>query len=563
MHIKQEIKFILSLLSKYKSRILANVILSILSFSLYIIIPLIEQKIIDEGLIAMDIRKLSLLLVTSSVLAIIGYFIDYIQVKIQNDISLYIRIELKLTALRHGLRLTMKEIHRHGLLPYIRDSSTDAATISQICSGEVLSLITELFKVIGYLIGLLILNWKLTLVVLLIIPIKLIISNIIGNKREKAMDELLDTTHKITRWESDYISGVNEIKNGNLYKYVEKEYRILINKREQLQKRLSNLMKLDSFLKNTSEKLLTSFLYIIAGIMIINESLTLGVFIAFIAYSTNLFYPIEVLSCLKLILAEVIPSIKSYTQFINKEEENNEGNDYSEPNVSNVSNIMFNNITFSYDDKPIFKDFTFQINKNERTAIIGHNGSGKTTLINLLLRYYYPQEGNIYLEDHDIKEIRLDVYRNLFSVVNQNIFLFNDSVKNNISLFDDKTYLDDNLDGLLEFTSEFTDGLSTRVGFNGSNLSGGQKQRIALARALVKCKSSKILLLDEATSNCDVSIEENFLQLISMCNCDYILMVTHNYNLLPYFERIVVLDKGQIVADGSYMDVENYLKEII
>ena len=211
--------------------------------------------------------------------------------------------------------------------------------------------------------------------------------------------------------------------------------------------------------------------------------------------------PISAILNIGYLLSGIIPSTKRYYEFMDLREEADNGK-IAEPVFGELT---LENIFFSYEiDKPILIDVNLKFPMGSKTALIGRNGSGKTTIINLLTRLYEPMNGQILLKGVNISEITLEAYRNMVSVVSQQIYLFNDTIRNNICLYKqvsdeviEDACKDSSLDEFLEEVS-----LDYVVGQNGAMLSGGQKQKIALARALVHDKP--IIIFDEATSNTDV-----------------------------------------------------------
>lgn len=555
---KVEIKYIKNLLMKYKGKLLINIILTIFTFFMFIIIPLIEKKIIDEGFINREYQYLLRLVVLSVVLTLLIYLITYIQSHIQSGMVVSCRAELKKEALRHGMRLKMKYIKEKGLHTLITDANYDINVITQIFSNNITFLLTEFLKIIGYTIGLLLLNWKLTLFVILIVPAKVVIANIVGAAKTKKIQDLITIQKQISQWQSDFYPGVNEIKNWSIYQDIEDEYSGLVIKKEKISKFVDIYSAIDSFLKNSSEKLLFGGLYIIAAGFIWRNDLTLGAFFAFTTYATSLFYPIDIVTNIKMELSEILPSIKSYNEFMCLEEEKFDGK--SIPKVD-IQEIRFDHVSFAYENQQVLNDFSLTLNRHEKTAIIGKNGSGKSTISNLLLRYIEPNEGKIEINGVDISEYALNEYRDLFAAMSQTVYLFNYSIENNVYMnrvYEKEKRLD--FKSLLNFVSKLSDGFQTVVGMNGGNFSGGERQRIALARALQK--ESQIMLLDEATSNCDVETEQVFLDNLNIRQNEMIIMITHNYRLLKDFDRIIVIDNGEIIADGTYEDLRDILIQI-
>ena len=227
--------------------------------------------------------------------------------------------------------------------------------------------------------------------------------------------------------------------------------------------------------------------------------------------------------------------------------------------IKEIDEIKVANLKFMIDDKEILKDVNFKFEKNKSYAIVGTSGSGKTTLINLLLGKYKNYLGDVYYNDIELKEISLDSLFEIASFVEQNVFIFDDSIINNITMFSniDKTLLDEaiNKSGLSQLIKE--KGENYKCGENGCNLSGGEKQRISIARALVK--KSKILFLDEATSALDnetaISVINNLLEIDNVTK----VMITHKLDeeVLLKFNEIIVMKNGMIVEAGNYSELIN------
>lgn len=221
--------------------------------------------------------------------------------------------------------------------------------------------------------------------------------------------------------------------------------------------------------------------------------LSVGSVFAFITYSAYVTGPISAILNIGYLLSGIIPSTKRYYEFMNLQEETDKGK-LIKPEFGN---LKLEEVFFSYEtDKPILTDVNIEIPKGSKTVLIGKNGSGKSTIINLLTRMYEPTAGQIKLKGVNIFEITLESYRNMISVVSQQIYLFNDTIRNNICIY--KKVSDEVIEtackdsGLEDFLKEVS--LDYVVGQNGAMLSGGQKQKIALARALVHDKPIIILM---------------------------------------------------------------------
>ena len=248
------------------------------------------------------------------------------------------------------------------------------------------------------------------------------------------------------------------------------------------------------------------------------------------------------------------PLFIKISEIIQIESDNNLGVEIAEINEITVSNLKF-----MYDDKVILKGINHKFEKNKSYAIVGTSGSGKTTLINLLLGKYNNYSGDIYYNNADLKNISLDSLFEIASFVEQNVFVFDDSIINNITMYSniDEELLKEaiNKSGLAKLIDE--KGPDYRCGENGCNLSGGEKQRISIARALVK--KSQLLLLDEATSALDNETSSSITNNLLRINNTTKIMITHRLDeeILNQFDEIVVMKNGQIVEFGTYSELMN------
>lgn len=219
-----------------------------------------------------------------------------------------------------------------------------------------------------------------------------------------------------------------------------------------------------------------------------------------------------------------------------------------------LDDLKLEQVSFAYEkEKYVLKDVDILFAKGSKTAIIGRNGSGKTTIINLLTRMYEPTSGKIMLGTEDISELPLPEYRNMVSAVSQQIYLFNDTIRNNICLYkqvDDVIVEEACKDsGLEDFIKEVS--LDYVVGQNGAMLSGGQKQKIALARALIHDKP--IVIFDEATSNTDAYSEQQINGLLdTKLKEKTVIVITHKKEILNKVDQIVVLKEGVVIDNGTY-----------
>lgn len=234
--------------------------------------------------------------------------------------------------------------------------------------------------------------------------------------------------------------------------------------------------------------------------------------------------------------------------------------------------IRYENIEFAYSEKKntVFKNLNFTVAKNEKLAVAGESGSGKTTIVNLLLRFYEPTNGSIYINGTDIKDLTLKSLRSLITVVSQETYLFNGTIKENLLHANEDADEEKLIDAckaanIHSFIQSLPDGYNTKVGERGLNFSGGQRQRIAIARAVLK--NSPIVVLDEATSSVDTENENEIKQSLNhLLRNRTSITIAHRLNTIENSDRILVLHRGEIVEEGSYKELilkDGYYKKLV
>ena len=312
--------------------------------------------------------------------------------------------------------------------------------------------------------------------------------------------------------------------------------------------------------------LLTSLIYIIGANLVFDMQLSVGSVFAFITYSAYVTGPISAILNIGYLLSGIIPSTKRYYEFMALEEEKGNEESMTEPCFGDLE---LQNLSFSYEkDKAVLSDVNISFPKGSKTVLIGRNGSGKSTLISLLLQLYQPTSGKITLCGTDISELVLKDYRNMVSVVSQDIYLFNSSIRDNICMYKDiddkfKWKVEKIYSSTEEWEKDFEDlkracdsenekrTWDYVVGQNGAMLSGGQKQKIALARALVH--NSPVIIFDEATSNTDVYSEHQINGLLhTKLKEKTVIIITHKQEILKEADQIIMLKDGAVVGSGVY-----------
>lgn len=398
-------------------------------------------------------------------------------------------------------------------------------------------------------------DWQLTLIIFTVAPLFILTFHYTGKRIRKysgySQQDRADMTHGV----SEALVGQKIIKAFGLQVYVNTRF-----------ERIQDLLIIHRTKVNSSEEhshplveLIGSFAF--AGVImfahhrITSGVLTTGGFISFVAALAMFMDPIRRFSKANAKLNQASAAAERIFNLLDMPEEKEEGKKVL-PGF--FESIEFRNLTFSYGEGTILKDFNLTIKKGQKIGLVGLSGSGKSTLVSLLLRLYPVANGQILIDGQDINDYTLESVRAIFSLVSQDIFLFNDSIRENLTTGDD--YPDEDIMKALEisyakdFVSELSHGLMTPIGDRGIRLSGGQSQRLTIARAFLKDRD--VLLFDEATSALDNESEKIVQKALeSVAGHKTVIAVAHRLSTLKDYDLIVVMKEGVVVEKGSHQQL--------
>jgi len=402
---------------------------------------------------------------------------------------------------------------------------------------------------------------KLTLFVTLFIPISGFIISIIGKKLRKDSKEVQQQQSNFLSIIDETISGQKVIKSFLSESFFLNKFKNINNLLYKFSNKVVNRKNLAGPFSEFMGILVIGVLLWFGGKMVlISETISGTTFIVFMGLAYNILTPAKNLS-------KSFYSIKKGNAAAERVFEIIEYNKDKLDQKRNVklekfeNKITFNNVEFNYGEAKILDKISFTINKGESVALVGSSGSGKTTIANLLNGFFNPESGNILIDNNNISNITKEsLYRNI-SIVTQESILFNDTILNNIKIGN----LDSNKDDVIkaakeanahEFIMQQLEGYQTKIGDYGNKLSGGQKQRLTIARAMLK--SPSILILDEATSSLDSKSEKKIQDAIDkLMYGKTSLIIAHKFSTIKKCDKIILIDKGRIIAQGTHEELIN------
>ena len=425
--------------------------------------------------------------------------------------------------------------------------------VSGAASNAIKTLVREGFLLVGLLVYMLTLNWKLTLLLLITTPFIALIVYVAGRRLRKLAKTIQTAMGDVTHLASEAVDGNLEIKSFNAAKY-EKDRFFAANASNKNQ----NLkLEATSNLATPIIQLLVSISLSIVAYFALGSQLGIELsaedFVAFITAAGLMAKPIRQLSNINAVIQKgLAAAVEIFDQLDAKEED-----DSGELDSTIIGNIEFTDVNFSYDSKePVLINLNFKISQNETVAIVGKSGSGKSTIANLISRFYSDYSGKISIDGISIQDYQLSHLRQSISIVNQSPTLFNDTIEKNIAYGEsdiDQAKLKEaaEISGCSEFISRLPEGFKSEIGDDGVLLSGGQRQRIAIARAFYK--DSPIIILDEATSALDNESELIVQEAIErLINNRTTIVIAHRLSTIENADKILVLDNGSLSESGTH-----------
>jgi|TARA_B110000967_G_scaffold209967_1_gene269023 ATP-binding cassette subfamily B multidrug efflux pump len=562
-----ELRHLNKYLLKYKTKIIIGILITIIARIFALIAPnligdsitVIEKYISSESsdieLIKSKLLRNILFIVGSAIIA--GIF-TFIMRQMLINVSRFIEFDLKNEIYQkyQSLNFDFYKNNRTGDL--MNRISEDVSKVRMYIGPAIMYTITTLslfIIVITYMVSV---APKLTMYTLTPLPIlSFIIYKIskVINQKSKTVQEYLS---KLTSFTQESFSGVKIIKTYTIGKYINKELSDLAAASKE--KNMS-LVKIQAWFFPLMILLIgisNIIVVYIGGIQYMNGEIELGVLAEFIIYINMLTWPVATVGWVTSIVQQAEASQKRINEFLN-----------TKPSIINVSNNKLNidgeihfkeiSLTFKETEIKALNNISFKVKRGESIALMGDVGSGKSTLLELLCRVYDPNEGEILIDQNNIKNININELRNCIGYVPQSTFLFSDTIENNIKFGKSNAsnyeiVKSAEIACLSKDIDSFKNKYETILGERGVNLSGGQKQRLAIARAIIK--KPKILILDDSLSAVDTETEEKILSSLKDVTKNMtVIIATHRVSSAKTCDKILVLRNGSILEFGSHEDL--------
>jgi len=440
---------------------------------------------------------------------------------------------------------------------YISNIMFDCGQVQNLVSTGVLNLMKDSFSLIG-LVGLMFYqNWKLACFAILMMPLAIFFAKNLGKRLGKVQTEAGEISGNLTSFLSEIFKAAKMIR---IYQKEQEEKANSYNVINALVKKnikiASVMIRATPIMETLTGFMIAGFIFY-SGKLISAGELEVNNFFSFLAAMMLAYQPIRSLATINMAAYQGAAAAKRVYRVIDKKIQTINDENLSDLRIKDAD-IKFENVSFQYlnTEKRAVKKISLNIKGGTMVAFVGHSGAGKSTIINLLPRFYEPQEGKIFIDNQDIHNIKLTSLRKNLSLVSQDVVLFDNTIKANI-LYAEPTASDEDIRiasefaAADEFINKLPNGYETMVGENGVKLSGGQKQRISIARAILK--KAPIILLDEATSSLDAESEQIVQNAITnLTRNKTTLVIAHRLSTIHNADLIYVLKNGSIVSSGNH-----------
>ena len=557
-------------MKKYLLKIKKLIILIFIAYGVLSLInifsPIINAKLLTSltNFNLNEAYKYTFIFFTISILSVL---INKLAIKLLGKIHEKLLYDIRYDIIQRLFKLKMKnfdEIPSGKFQERIKNDPEGIFSVFSVVQYNIFNIITEVFM-LAYVMYL---NIIIGLIYILGIIIIYFYEKYAYEKFEKLEEESKIQREKSGTILNEILRGIRDIKLLGITNKVNKMTSETLDKQSKLDTKIS-ISRMNIY--NTTEivKDILIFIIIFLGIFLINiNKLTLTTFLIIFMYRNDIFSLVFSYTSLKEYLVKYKVAKNRIMELFDNKKFPIET--YGNESIDNIKGeIEFKNVSFAYNKKEIIHNVSFKVNPLEDVALVGKSGSGKSTLFNLLTKSYDNYEGIITIDGVDIKKLNQKTLIDSISIISQNPYIFNLSIKDNLKLIDKNITDDDIINAcktarIHDFIETLPDKYNTLLGEGGVNLSGGQKQRLAIARALLK--QSKILLFDEATSSLDNITQDEIQTAIKSISKNFtIITIAHRLSTIINSNKIYLLEEGNIIACGTHKELlksNTYYKEL-
>ena len=550
---------LLAYIKPYKKRLAAAVVCIIMAAGANLYLPWIIKDMIDDVLMSKDMLMLNLIAAGILVVMFTRGVFYYGQSYLVSYVGQRVIIDVRSVLFRKFQKMPLSYYDRQQTGTVMSYITNDVSAMQSAIVDNLIELVTESSILIGSLGMMIYLDWKLSLLTLMTIPLVGFAMKIFGRKLKRSSTVIQERAAEITSLLQESISAIRVVKS-----FVRETYEIRRFEEQNwrnFQAAMKNV-KLSSLLTPTVEFLAAiavTFIVWFGGYEVVNEVITAGELVAFLTYAVNLANPVKRLSRVYAAIQKAMAAADRVFEVMDLDEKITDVPG-AKPLPPIQGQVEFKDITFSYKEgQPALQHISLKAEPGQMIALVGPSGSGKSTIANLIPRFYDVDSGTISIDGHDIRQVTADSLREQIGLVPQETMLFSTTVMENIrygrlDATDEEVVEAARAANAEEFIKDLPEGYDTKLGERGLNLSGGQRQRLAIARAILK--NPRVLILDEATSALDTESEkivQDALDKLMVGRTSFV--IAHRLSTIFNADQIFVVENGQLREHGTHEEL--------
>ncbi|NLX42454.1 MAG: ABC transporter ATP-binding protein [Chloroflexi bacterium] len=540
----------------YKGRLALAVLATLAVTATTLAMPYLTKVAVDTTIAQGDVRGLTLIallyLALNGVFWLASYWQGYISTWVGQHVVHAIRRDLYAHVLRQPVAF-----HEQERVGQISSRLThDVNALAEVASSGALNLVNDLLTLVGIIVIMALLNVRLTLVTLVAIPVVMLSMGYLGKQMRLAYQQVQQALAEVNAGVEQGVAGMRVVQSLARESFTVEQFESLSLRNMKANLRVSLLFAAVFPTMTVTNMLGIALVLGYGGALVIQGATTIGVLLAFLGYVYRFFGPLRELSLVYNTFQAGAASLDRIADYMARQPAVVEPAQPQQPGDGFQGRIAFEQVTFGYGKEPVLRDVDLVVDAGETIALVGPTGAGKSNVARLLARLYDVDEGAVQIDGVDVRQLASADLRRLVTLVPQDVFLFADTIRENIR-YGKPDASDQEVEAAARraqahaFITALPHGYDSQVGELGVTLSGGQRQLVAFARALLA--DPKILILDEATANVDAYTESRIQQALDEIRRDRTtLIIAHRFSTLRKADRIVVVEDGQIVGQGTH-----------
>ena len=550
-----------NLYERYTKQFLPKILISVLFSLLVAISTSAIAWLLDPAIKKIFIEKDQTLILIIPIAIIIAFTMKGISLYLAKTILIRVGQEvtkiLQLQLMKSVIKADADVVEKKHSGKFISHLTFDIGMMTNLISTVVLNLAKDTLTLIGLIGVMFYQNWRLALFALIMIPLASFAAKSLGKRIGKISTQAQESSGLLTSYLLEIFKNHKIIQIFQKEEYETNRAERFINDLKKKVEKISIVIVRASPIMETLTGFMIAFLIYFSGKLILSEQIDVNNFFSFLAAMMLAYQPVRSLATINMAINQGLSAARRILPIIDLKNKIKEAENSKDLKIIK-GDIYFKDVNFKYNDeeKHILKKINLKVEGGEMTSLVGHSGAGKSSIINLIPRFYDVLEGDIKIDEQSIYSLKISSLRSNISLVSQDITLFDDTIKSNITYANPDVEEEEFLKAVkMSYCSEFIEKLpnkyETLIGENGVRLSGGEKQRISIARAMLK--KSKIILLDEATSSLDSETESKIQEAIKLLTKERTtLVIAHRLSTVINSKKIYVIKSGEVSAEGNH-----------